>query len=123
MAGSRGSSLPIGDPEFESLPQVKQYLDTVRKVTRHASAALDAAGAELEAALASTPGTPGLFGADSKVRARLVARHLDKAAEHQRAVAASAVRCWGAVRRHFAAEIQQANGHRKPTRRTFNWKE
>lgn len=103
----------LGEAEFTNNKAIREYCERVRKATHILGLELAMAAAELEAALSQIPGQTGYLGVDSKVRARLVSRHLKSASDAMRSCAAAATRTHGSFRKHFEMELNQA-GRKAP---------
>ena len=98
-------ALVLGEPHFLSTSQVRDYCENGRKLIRPLANELRIASEELKAALKEIPGqSPFLLGADSKVRAVIVARHLEHAAEGVEATCAGLIRTWLSFEKHFLQE-------------------
>ena len=99
------------------------YARTGRDLCRDLAAELEFAAEQLVEALASIGGNPRLLGADARVRARLVARHMARAAEAVRVAGASLVACRASFERHFEAELAQVRKTSKPATPKFRFVE
>ena len=108
-------------PEFPDNIAIRDYCGAVRKILHQYAAELDMAAAELEAALGESRGTTGMLGIDSRVRARLVARHMKDSAEALRASSAGVIRTYGSFRKHFMPELEAARKGR-PVKPRFEFK-
>lgn len=105
----------LGEPEFFSPRLIRQYCENARNFVRPLYHELHVSAEELELVLRELPSSnPHVFGQDSKVRARIVANHMRRAADGVEIAAASLVRTYMSFRKHFLPEINQP---RRPRRR------
>ncbi|WP_156994067.1 plasmid transfer protein TraA [Pseudonocardia acaciae] len=108
----------LGEPEFFSPRMIREYCERARNFVRPLFHELHVSAEELEMVLRELPSSnPHVFGQDSKVRARLVANHMRRAADGAEVTAASLVRTYLSFRKHYMPEIHQ-RGQR--TRRKFD---
>jgi hypothetical protein len=107
----------LGDAEFTDNLAIRDYCNRLRLVSHHLGVEVAIAAAELQAALGQIPGNQFALGLDSRVRARLVAAHLHRAAEAQTAAAAAAVRAYASFRKHFQPELAAVNRNSRPRKR------
>lgn len=115
------SRLTLGEPEFFSTSQIRDYCNNARLLLRPLYHELHVSAEELEAALKHVCSVnPHAFGLDSTVRAKLVARHLRTAANSVEATCGSLVRTYLSFRRHYVAELEAA-GRRTTNRRPFRF--
>jgi|SRR5699024_2556906 len=92
----------IGEPEFLSTSQLRKYCEDGRTLIRPLGNELRIASEELQAALKEVPsGSPSMMGQDSRVRARLVAAHLRRAADGVDATVAGLVRTFLSFEKHY----------------------
>lgn len=97
--------LMLGEPVFTKTSEIRDYCENGRKLIRPLANEFRIASEELKAALKEIPGqSPWLLGADSKVRAMIVARHLEHAAEGVDATCAGLIRTWLSFEKHFLQE-------------------
>lgn len=105
----------IGDPEFFSTSQIRDYCDRGAKLIRPLYGELHVAGSELEAVLKYVPSAnPHMGGLDSRVRAKIVASHMHNAAEAVEVAVVSLRRTYMSFRKHFIAELDAAAGKKRP---------
>lgn len=98
-------ALMLGEPVFTKTSEIRDYCENGRKLIRPLANEFRIASEELKAALKEIPGrSPYLLGADSKVRAMIVARHLEHAAEGVDAAVAGLIRTWLSFEKHFLQE-------------------
>lgn len=120
---TNNNRLTLGEPEFFSTSQIQQYIGNARGLLRPLYHELHVSAEELEAALRYVrSANPAAFGLDSRVRARLVASHLRRAADSVEVTCAALVRTYLAFRKHYVAELHAA-GHRGQQRREFKFGE
>jgi len=113
--------LLLGEPEFFSTSQIRDYCNNARLLVRPLANELRISAEEMEAALRyiRTPNSGSLMPAS--VRAKLVSQHLRRSADQVEGTCASLVRTYLSFRKHFAPELEAA-GHRAP-RREFKFGE
>ena len=122
--GGRGSGAgpnysPLGDPEFFTNADVRNYCEQGRSAMSRVSFDLAMAYELLSAVLKEVPDADGRpFG--SLTRARRVAKHLKKAADDAKDCAAEIARTYAAFQREYAPEISRVAKHRQP-RRQFDF--
>jgi hypothetical protein len=102
--------------EFKGASSIAAYSRMLRALGRDLAAELEASSEEIRAVLAAQAGHPLLFGADVKIRARRVARRLQRAGELAQGVAIEAVRFNSEFRIQFAEVITP-----KPKRDKFDF--
>ncbi|MFJ4591323.1 plasmid transfer protein TraA [Kitasatospora sp. NPDC088861] len=113
--GGRGYS-PLGDPEFFTNADVREFCERGRATFAQLSFDLAMAHEILQAVLKEVPDPDGrVFG--SQTRARRVAKHLKKAAEDAKSVAAEVARTYAAFQREYDPEISRVARPRQPRRR------
>ncbi|MBP0453465.1 sporulation protein SsgA [Kitasatospora sp. RG8] len=111
----RGYS-PLGDPEFFTNADVREFCERGRAVFSQLSFDLAMAHEILQAVLKEVPDADGRpFGAQA--RARRVARHLKKAADDAKDCAAEVARTYAAFQREYDPEISRVAKPRQPRRR------
>ena len=91
------SSFSLGDPDFVSTSALRAYCESGRKLIRPLGPELHMASIELRAALKEIPLAEG----NVRWRARMVATHLDKAAEGIEHAVAGLVRTYLSFERNF----------------------
>lgn len=107
-------SFSLGDPEFFSPRAIREYCENGRKLIRPLYHELHVSAEELEMVLRDVQSAnPQMFGQDSKVRARIVAKHLRQSAEAVEVASASLARTYQSFRKHYLAE---ANAKSRPRR-------
>ncbi|MFE2721325.1 plasmid transfer protein TraA [Kitasatospora sp. NPDC059327] len=117
--GGRANYSPLGDPEFFTNADVRNFCEGGRAMLAQASFDLAMAHEILQAVLKEVPDPEGRpFG--SQARARRVARHLKKAADDAKDCAASIARAYAAFQREYDPEISRVATPRAP-RRQFNF--
>lgn len=97
-----GSHFILGDPEFNSAEDVRNYCNHVRALMIQAAIELAMASKILEARLAQAQTLPGDNPIQARMRALKVGRKLKKAADGATASAKSAVGAYGAFTREYA---------------------
>jgi hypothetical protein len=100
--GGGGSHFILGDPEFNSAEDVRNYCNMVRALMIQAAIELAMASKILEARLAQAQTLPGDNPIQARMRALKVGRKLKKAADGATAAAKSAVGAYGAFTREYA---------------------
>lgn len=100
--GGGGSHFILGDPEFNSAEDVRNYCNHVRALMIQAAIELAMASKILEARLAQAQTLPGDNVIQARMRALKVSRKLKKAADGATAAAKSAVGAYGAFTREYA---------------------
>jgi hypothetical protein len=100
--GGGGSHFILGDPEFNSAEDVRNYCNHVRALMIQAAIELAMASKILEARLAQAQTLPGDNVVQARMRALKVGRKLKKAADGATAAAKSAVGAYGAFTREYA---------------------
>lgn len=108
----------LAAPVFESPRQIREFCEHVRRVMRPAYLHLSLSADELEAVLRDHPVVgPNRMGMDARVRARLVAGHMRRAAEGLAVCSVEMPRTFTSYRKHFLEPMQQDQGR---PRRKFN---
>lgn len=105
--------------EFKGAKSIADYSSKSRAIGRDLCFEFGAAAQEVQAVLAAQKGHPLLFGADAKLKARRVARRLNRMAELSQGLATEAVKFNSEFRIQFA-EIIHPNKQRKPKKFDFN---
>jgi hypothetical protein len=101
--------MAFGEPEFFSTSQIRDYCGNVRRILRPMHHELIVGSEELGAALKFVKSVdPKLFGADSRVRAALVARHMRNAADALLVAQTSMVKTYLSFRKHYVVELDAA---------------
>ena len=119
--GGRGSGAgpnysPLGDPEFFTNADVRNYCEQGRSAMSRVSFDLAMAYELLSAVLKEVPDADGRpFG--SLTRARRVAKHLKKAADDAKDCAAEIARTYAAFQREYDLEISRVAKPRQPRRK------
>ncbi|MFJ7278144.1 plasmid transfer protein TraA [Kitasatospora sp. NPDC098663] len=107
---------PLGDPEFFTNADVRNYCEQGRKAMSAVSFELAMAYELLSAVLKEVPDADGMpFG--SLTRARRVAKHLKKASEDAKDCAAEIARTYAAFQREYDPEISRVARPRQPRRK------
>lgn len=110
----------FGEPEFHSTTQLQQYVKSGRALLRPLYHELHVAAAELEAALKHVPSSnPSMFNADSRVRAKLVAKHLRHSADAVEVATSNLVRTYASFLKHYTNELDASRA--KGGRRQFHF--
>ncbi|SDD94860.1 hypothetical protein [Actinokineospora iranica] len=111
----------FGEPEFFSTSQIRDYCGNARKVLRPMHHELMVSAEELHAALKYVRSAdPKAAGLDSRVRARLVARHMHTAADALLVAQSAMVKTYLSFRRHYVVELNEA-GFKDKARREFRF--
>ncbi|NED04818.1 sporulation protein SsgA [Streptomyces sp. SID6648] len=97
-----GSHFILGEPEFNSAEDVRNYCNHVRALMLQAAIELAMAAKILEARLAQAQTLPGDNPIQGRMRARKVGRSLKKAADGATSAAKGAVSTYGAFTREYA---------------------
>ena len=119
--GGRGSGAgpnysPLGDPEFFTNADVRNYCEQGRSAMSLVSFDLAMAYELLSAVLKEVPDADGRpFG--SLTRARRVSKHLKKAADDAKDCAAEIARTYAAFQREYDPEISRVAKPRQPRRK------
>jgi hypothetical protein len=100
--GNGGSHFILGEPEFNSAEDVRNYCNHVRALMIQAAIELAMASKILEARLSQAQTLPGDNVVQARMRALKVGRKLKKAADGATAAAKSAVGAYGAFTREYA---------------------
>jgi len=118
--GSGGSHFVLGEPEFNSTEDVRNYCNHVRALMVQAAIELAMASKILEARLAQAQTLPGDNPVQGRMRARRVGRKLKKAADGATAAAKSAVGAYGAFQREYA-DLMRPRPQRTATTSPFKY--
>jgi len=97
-----GSHFILGEPEFNTAEDVRNYCNHVRALMLQAAIELAMAAKILEARLAQAQHLPGDNPVQGRMRARKVGRSLKKAADGATSAAKGAVTTYGAFTREYA---------------------
>jgi hypothetical protein len=100
--GGGGSHFILGEPEFNSAEDVRNYCNHVRAVMLQAAIEMAMAAKILEARLAQAQRLPGDNPIQGRLRAKKVSRKIKKAADGATAAAKGAVGAYGAFTREYA---------------------
>ncbi|MFF7315058.1 plasmid transfer protein TraA [Streptomyces sp. NPDC008137] len=118
--GRGGSHFILGEPEFNSAEDVRNYCNHVRALMIQAAIELAMASKILEARLAQAQTLPGDNVVQARMRARKVGRKLKKAADGATAAAKSAVGAYGAFTREYA-DLMRPRPQRSATTNPFKF--
>lgn len=102
QGGGGGSHFVLGEPDFNTTDDVRNYCNHVRALMIQAAIELAMASKILEARLAQAQTLPGDNPIQGRMRALKVSRKLKKAADGATAAAKSAVGAYGAFTREYA---------------------
>lgn len=100
--GGGGSHFILGEPEFNTTEDVRNYCNHVRALMLQAAIELAMASKILQARLAQAQTLPGDNVVQARMRAHKVSRKIKKAADGATAAAKSAVGAYGAFTREYA---------------------
>lgn len=100
--GRGGSHFVLGDPDFNTTEDVRNYCNQVRALMIQAAIELAMASKILEARLSQAQTLPGDNVIQGRMRARKVSRKIKKASDGATAAAKSAVGAYGAFTREYA---------------------
>ncbi|MEU6967350.1 plasmid transfer protein TraA [Kitasatospora aureofaciens] len=115
-AGGGNAYSPLGDPEFFTNADVRNYCEQGRSAMSRVSFDLAMAYELLNAVLKEVPDAEGRpFG--SLARARRVAKHLKKAADDAKECAAEIARTYAAFQREYDPEISRVAQPRQARRK------
>jgi hypothetical protein len=107
----------LGSPEFVSSSAIRKYCENARRLLHPLYHELHVSAEELEVALRFVRSAdPKLGGMDSRVRAKLVARQMKRAADAIEVASKSTVGTYMAFLKHYSPEVQEA---KKKTPRRF----
>lgn len=115
-----GSHFILGEPEFNSAEDVRNYCNHVRALMLQAAIELAMASKILEARLAQAQTLPGDNVVQARMRALKVGRKLKKAADGATAAAKSAVGAYGAFTREYA-DLMRPRPQRAATTNPFKF--
>lgn len=104
--------------EFKGAKAIADYSRMARALGRDLAAEFEASAEEVKAVLSSQKGHPLLFGADVKLKARKVAKRLQRAAELGQGIATEAVKFNTEFRMQFAEVLTPTR--QKPKAFNFN---
>ncbi|MFD4577892.1 plasmid transfer protein TraA [Streptomyces sp. NPDC058417] len=116
----RTSHFILGEPEFNTADDVRNYCNGLRAIMLQAAIELAMAGKILEARLAQAQTLPGDNPIQSRVRARRVGSKLKKASDGATAAAKSAVAAYGAFTREYA-DLMRPRPQRHATTNPFQF--
>jgi hypothetical protein len=117
-----GSKIPeLETIEFTGAASIAEYSRAGRRHARDLAGELHSAAEEVKAVLSAQKGNPLLMGVDVRLRARKVARRLERAAELADGMALEIVRFNAEFRVQFADVIRPTR--RGGNARRFNWSE
>lgn len=118
--GGSASHFILGEPEFNSTEDVRNYCNHVRALMVQAAIELAMSAKILEARLAQAQTLPGDNPVQGRMRARRVGRKLKKAADGATAAAKSAVGAYGAFTREYA-DLMRPRPQRTATTHPFKY--
>lgn len=114
--------LVFGEPEFFSTTAIRDFCGNARLVLRPMHSELMVAAEELEASLRFVKSAdPKAGGLDSRVRAKLVARHLRNSADGILVAQTSLIKTYLSFRKHFVRELDAAGAPAPRPRREFRF--
>ncbi|MFD7983122.1 plasmid transfer protein TraA [Kitasatospora indigofera] len=120
--GQRGGGRthsPLGDPEFFTNADIRNYCENARAAFLQLSFELAMAAEVLQAVLKEVPDPDGRpF--SGQMRARRVAKHLKKTADDAKDAAKNAARTYASFQREFDPELNRS-GRPRPPRRSFDF--
>ncbi|WP_371589952.1 plasmid transfer protein TraA [Streptomyces virginiae] len=102
QGGGSGSHFILGEPEFNSTEDIRNYCNHVRALMLQVAIEMAMAAKILEARLAQAQSLPGDNPIQGRLRARKVGRKLKKASDGATASAKGAVAAYGAFTREYA---------------------
>ncbi|MFD8300697.1 MULTISPECIES: plasmid transfer protein TraA [Streptomyces] len=117
---SSTSHFVLGEPEFNSAEDVRNYCNHVRALMLHAAIELAMAAKILEARLAQAQHLPGDNPVQGRIRAAKVGRKLKKASDGATAAAKSAVAAYAAFTREYA-DLMRPRPQRPSTTNPFKF--
>lgn len=104
----------LDEPVFESPRMIREFCENARKVLRPVYLHLALTADELEAVLRDHPTVgPSRMGMDARVRARLVAGHMRRAAEGLGVASIELPRTFTSYRKHFLEPLQADRGRQR----------
>ncbi|RRQ77558.1 plasmid transfer protein TraA [Streptomyces griseofuscus] len=115
-----GSHFVLGEPEFNSAEDVREYCNTVRALMIQAAIELAMAAKILEARLAQAQHLPDDNPIQARLRAVKIGRKLKKASDGATAAAKSAVGAYGAFTREYA-DLMRPRPQRAVTTNPFKF--
>lgn len=119
-SGSRSSHFILGEPEFNSSEDVRNYFNHARAVFLQASIELAIAAKILEARLAQAQALPDDNVVQVRMRARKVGRKVKKAADGSVAAAKNMVAAYGVFTREYA-DLMRPRPQRAATTNPFRF--
>lgn len=114
--GGMARQASVGDAQFYSASDVREFAERGRRIMREASMDLAYAAETLRAVLRSVPPAAGQNNGQAFIRAARTARNLKRAATAAAAASAHCARLWPAYLREYAPELSQYGGPRNRTR-------
>jgi len=118
--GGGGSHFILGEPEFNSAEDVRNYCNHVRALMLQAAIEMAMAAKILEARLSQAQTLPGDNVVQGRMRARKVGRKLKKSADGATAAAKNAVAAYGAFTREYA-DLMRPRPQRAATTNPFKF--
>lgn len=105
----------LDQPVFESPRAIREFCENGRKVLRQAYLHLALSADELQAVLKEHPtnGSPLWLGMDARVRARLVASHLGRAAQGIEVASVEMTRTFASYHKHFLEQFEKNPASRR----------
>lgn len=108
------------EPEFFSTTAIRDFCNKGRYLLRPLHNELHISAEELQAVLKHiTSVNPSVFGLDSRVRAKLVAKHMHHAADAIEVASTSLVRVYASFRQHYVKPMSERD--RSLPRRKFEF--
>lgn len=120
QGGGAGSHFVLGEPDFHTTEDVRNYCNHVRALMVQAAIELAMASKILQARLAQAQTLPGDNPVQGRMRALKVSRKLKKAADGATAAAKSAVGAYGAFTREYA-DLMRPRPQRPTTTNPFKF--
>lgn len=120
QASNGGHHFVLGEPEFNSAEDVRNYCNHVRALTLQLAIELAMAAKILEARLAQAQRLPGDNPIQGRLRAAKVSRKLKKAGDGATAAAKGAVAAYGAFTREYA-DLMRPRPQRTATTNPFKF--
>lgn len=118
--GRRQSQFILGEPEFNSADDVRNYCNHLRALMIQASIELAMAAKILEARLGQAQALPGDNPIQTRMRAKKVAWKLKRASDGTLAAAKNAVAAYGAFQREYA-DLMRPRPQRAATTNPFKF--
>jgi hypothetical protein len=120
QSGGRQSQFVLGEPEFNSADDVRNYCNGLRALMIQAAIELAMAAKILEARLGQAQGLPGDNPVQTRMRAKKVAWKLKRASDGATAAAKNAVAAYGAFQREYA-DLMSPRPQRAATTNPFKF--